>query len=65
MTPLVSPNSRLLIGFHECSLHFGFLNFYFLSFLAGFTMVDVMALGAMGHVLGVGIVLGLKGTGNL
>ncbi|KAH7618958.1 putative Photosystem I reaction center subunit psaK, chloroplastic [Nannochloris sp. 'desiccata'] len=32
---------------------------------AGFTMVDVMALGAMGHVLGVGIVLGLKGTGNL
>lgn len=27
---------------------------------AGFTLVDVMALGSMGHVLGVGIDLGLK-----
>ncbi len=32
---------------------------------AGFTMVDVMACGAVGHALGVGIVLGLKGTGAL
>lgn len=31
----------------------------------GFTAVDVLALGALGHVLGVGIVLGLKATGNL
>jgi len=44
---------------------FGFVNFSFLFFLAGFTIVDVIALGTMGHVLGVGIVLGLKGTGNL
>ncbi|KAL4459014.1 hypothetical protein ABPG75_013879 [Micractinium tetrahymenae] len=32
---------------------------------AGFNAVDVLALGALGHVLGVGVVLGLKGTGNL
>ncbi|EFN53302.1 hypothetical protein CHLNCDRAFT_136967 [Chlorella variabilis] len=32
---------------------------------AGFNAVDVLALGALGHVIGVGIVLGLKGTGNL
>ena len=31
---------------------------------AGFTAVDVLALGALGHVLGVGIVLGLKATGK-
>ena len=27
---------------------------------AGFTAVDTLALGAMGHVVGVGAVLGLK-----
>lgn len=32
---------------------------------AGFTVVDVLAHGAVGHVLGVGIVLGLKGVGAL
>ena len=32
---------------------------------AGFTVVDVLALGALGHAIGVGIVLGLKGTGAL
>jgi photosystem I subunit 10 len=32
---------------------------------AGLTAVDVLALGAFGHAIGVGIVLGLKGTGNL
>jgi photosystem I subunit 10 len=32
---------------------------------AGFTAVDVLALGAFGHALGAGIVLGLKGTGAL
>lgn len=32
---------------------------------AGFTIVDVMALGAFGHAIGVGTVLGLKATGNL
>ena len=33
--------------------------------IAGFTAVDVLALGALGHVIGVGTVLGLKATGNL
>ncbi|PNW70544.1 hypothetical protein CHLRE_17g724300v5 [Chlamydomonas reinhardtii] len=32
---------------------------------AGFTIVDVLAMGAAGHGLGVGIVLGLKGIGAL
>jgi len=32
---------------------------------AGFTAVDVLAMGTAGHILGVGIVLGLKGTGQL
>jgi photosystem I subunit X len=32
---------------------------------AGFTAVDVLALGAFGHAMGVGIVLGLKGIGAL
>lgn len=32
---------------------------------AGFTIVDVIALGAFGHALGVGIVLGLRGVGKL
>ena len=32
---------------------------------AGFTIVDTLALGALGHVLGVGITLGLRATGNL
>lgn len=32
---------------------------------AGFTIVDTLALGALGHVLGVGIVLGLRATGGL
>jgi photosystem I subunit 10 len=32
---------------------------------AGFTIVDTLALGAFGHVLGVGIVLGLRATGGL
>ncbi|PSC76542.1 Photosystem I reaction center subunit chloroplastic [Micractinium conductrix] len=32
---------------------------------AGFNAVDVLALGAFGHIFGVGLVLGLKGTGNL
>lgn len=31
----------------------------------GFTIVDVFAMGAAGHGLGVGIVLGLKGIGAL
>jgi hypothetical protein len=31
---------------------------------AGFNAVDVLALGALGHVIGVGIVLGLKATGE-
>ena len=31
-----------------------------LLLLAGFTLVDVFALGAMSHVFGVGVVLGLK-----
>ena len=33
--------------------------------LAGFTATDVLALGALGHAIGVGIVLGLKGIGAL
>lgn len=33
--------------------------------IAGFTAVDVLALGAFGHAMGVGIVLGLKGIGAL
>jgi photosystem I subunit 10 len=32
---------------------------------AGFTAVDVLALGAFGHAVGVGIVLGLRGIGKL
>jgi photosystem I subunit X len=32
---------------------------------AGFTAVDVLAMGTAGHILGIGIVLGLKGTGAL
>jgi photosystem I subunit 10 len=32
---------------------------------AGFNAVDVLALGALGHIIGVGLVLGLKATGNL
>jgi photosystem I subunit X len=32
---------------------------------AGFTAVDVLALGAFGHAIGAGIVLGLKGIGSL
>jgi len=32
---------------------------------AGFTAVDVLALGAFGHAVGVGIVLGLRGVGKL
>lgn len=31
----------------------------------GFTIVDVFAMGAAGHGLGIGIVLGLKGIGAL
>ncbi|KAG2490569.1 hypothetical protein HYH03_010963 [Edaphochlamys debaryana] len=32
---------------------------------AGFTIVDVLAMGAAGHGIGIGIVLGLKGIGAL
>ena len=32
---------------------------------AGFTAVDVLALGSFGHAIGIGIVLGLKGTGKI
>ncbi len=32
---------------------------------AGFTATDVLAMGAAGHAIGVGIVLGLKGIGAL
>jgi len=32
---------------------------------AGFTLADTLACGAVGHILGVGIVLGLKNTGAL
>jgi len=41
------------------------LNIFLIYCAAGFTAVDVLALGAFGHAIGVGIVLGLKGTGNL
>ncbi len=33
--------------------------------LVGFTAVDTLAFGALGHMAGVGIVLGLRATGNL
>ncbi|KAL6770286.1 PSAK1 [Auxenochlorella protothecoides x Auxenochlorella symbiontica] len=32
---------------------------------AGLTIWDVLALGALGHIIGVGIVLGLHNSGNL
>lgn len=32
---------------------------------SGFTVVDVLAHGAVGHIVGVGTVLGLKATGQL
>ena len=32
---------------------------------AGFTAVDVLALGSFGHAVGIGIVLGLKGIGKI
>ena len=32
---------------------------------AGFTLADTLACGSVGHILGVGIVLGLKNTGVL
>ncbi|KAL2631301.1 hypothetical protein R1flu_015987 [Riccia fluitans] len=32
---------------------------------AGFTATDTLACGVMGHIIGVGIVLGLKATGGL
>ncbi|GAB4823332.1 hypothetical protein N2152v2_010378 [Parachlorella kessleri] len=32
---------------------------------AGLTATDVLALGALGHAIGVGIVLGLKATNNI
>jgi photosystem I subunit 10 len=32
---------------------------------AGFTAADTLAMGAAGHAIGVGIVLGLKGIGAL
>ena len=32
---------------------------------AGFTIVDVLAMGSAGHGIGAGIVLGLKGIGAL
>ncbi|KAG2631641.1 photosystem I reaction center subunit psaK, chloroplastic-like [Panicum virgatum] len=32
---------------------------------AGFTLADTLACGAVGHIIGVGIVLGLKNTGAL
>lgn len=31
---------------------------------AGFTVVDVFAMGSAGHVIGAGIILGLKALGN-
>lgn len=31
----------------------------------GLTIWDVLALGALGHIIGVGIVLGLHNSGNL
>jgi photosystem I subunit 10 len=35
------------------------------SSAAGFTVVDTLAMGAAGHAIGVGIVLGLKGIGAM
>jgi Photosystem I psaG / psaK len=32
---------------------------------AGFTAVDTLAFGALGHMVGVGVVLGLRATGGL
>jgi len=32
---------------------------------AGFTAVDTLAFGALGHMAGVGIVLGLRATGAI
>ncbi|KAK9088498.1 hypothetical protein Scep_027580 [Stephania cephalantha] len=32
---------------------------------AGFTLADTLACGTVGHIIGVGIVLGLKGIGSL
>jgi hypothetical protein len=32
---------------------------------AGFTIVDCLALGAFAHIVGAGIILGLKNTGAL
>ncbi|XVF45974.1 hypothetical protein PTKIN_Ptkin02bG0250800 [Pterospermum kingtungense] len=32
---------------------------------AGFTLADTLACGVVGHIIGVGIVLGLKNTGGL
>lgn len=37
----------------------------FPSLLPGFTIVDTLAFGALGHMAGVGIVLGLRATGGL
>ena len=31
----------------------------------GFTAVDVLALGALGHIIGAGIILGLRATGGI
>jgi photosystem I subunit 10 len=33
--------------------------------LAGFTLADTLACGAVGHIIGVGVVLGLKNMGAL
>ncbi|KOM56459.1 hypothetical protein LR48_Vigan10g235100 [Vigna angularis] len=33
--------------------------------LVGFTLVDTLACGAVGHIIGVGVVLGLKNIGAL
>lgn len=35
------------------------------AFSAGFTAVDTLAFGALGHMAGVGIVLGLRATGAI
>ena len=32
---------------------------------SGFSLFDVAACGSIGHILAAGIVLGLRGTGNL
>ncbi|KAA0052503.1 hypothetical protein IC582_017706 [Cucumis melo] len=32
---------------------------------AGFTLADTLACGSVGHIIGVGVVLGLKGIGSL